>query len=42
MTVVAKVGKALGTHQSFAFKVNSRPDQPDDNLAINNRILYAK
>jgi hypothetical protein len=32
MTVIAKVGKALGTHQSFAFKVNSRPDQPDDNL----------
>jgi len=32
MTVIARVGKALGTHQSFAFKVNSRPDKPDDTL----------
>jgi len=32
MTVIARVGKALGTHQSFAFKINSRPDQPDDTL----------
>jgi hypothetical protein len=32
MTVIARVGKALGTHQSFAFKVRSRPDKPDDSL----------
>ena len=32
MTAIAKVGKALGTHQSFAFKMNSRPDKPDDTL----------
>ncbi len=32
MTAIARVGKALGTHQSFAFKVNSRPDKPDDTL----------
>ena len=31
-TVIARVGKPLGTHQSFAFKVRSRPDQPDDSL----------
>lgn len=32
MTVIARVGKPLGTHQSFAFKLNSRPDKPDDTL----------
>lgn len=32
MTVIARVGKALGTHQSFAFKLQSRPDKPDDTL----------
>lgn len=32
MTVIAQVGKPLGTHQSFAFKVRSRPDKPDDSL----------
>lgn len=32
MTVIARVGKPLGTHQSFAFKLNSRPDVPDDSL----------
>jgi hypothetical protein len=31
-TVIARPGKALGTHQSFAFKIRSRPDQPDDSL----------
>jgi len=31
-TVIARPGKALGTHQSFAFKVRSRPDKPDDSL----------
>lgn len=31
-TVIARVGKPLGTHQSFAFKVQSRPDKPDDSL----------
>ena len=31
-TVIARPGKALGTHQSFAFKIRSRPDKPDDSL----------
>ena len=32
MTAIVRVGKALGKdiHQSFAFKLNSRPDVPDD------------
>ena len=32
MTAIVRVGKALGTHQSFAFKMASRPDKPDDSL----------
>lgn len=32
MTAISRVGKPLGTHQSYAFKVRSRPDQPDDSL----------
>ena len=32
ITVIARPGKPLGTHQSFAFKMNSRPDKPDDSL----------
>jgi len=32
MTAIARVGKALGTHQSFAFKLQTRPDKPDDTL----------
>ena len=32
MTAIVRVGKDLGTHQSFAFKVISRPDTPDDTL----------
>lgn len=30
MTAIARVGPALGTHQSFAFKIRSRPDGKDD------------
>lgn len=32
MTAITRVGKALGTHQSYAYKVRSRPDKPDDSL----------
>lgn len=32
ITFIGRVGPALGTHQSFAFKMNSRPDKPDDTL----------
>jgi hypothetical protein len=31
-TVIARPGKALGTHQSYAYKIRSRPDKPDDSL----------
>jgi hypothetical protein len=32
MTAIVRVGPSLGTHQSFAFKLASRPDKPDDKL----------
>jgi hypothetical protein len=32
MTTIVRMGKALGTHQSYAFKIRSRPDKPDDSL----------
>jgi len=31
-TVIVRVGPDLGTHESFAFKLVSRPDTPDDTI----------
>jgi hypothetical protein len=31
-TIIARPGKALGAHQTYSYKIRSRPDKPDDHL----------
>jgi hypothetical protein len=40
LTTIFRVGKALGTHQSCADKMASRPDKPDDSLRSTIEFCY--